>query len=200
MKSPARKITKKRISSPPRKVVSPKAKKAVVSPKARKVVAKKKTVSPRRRLVSRTKKSSSKSYSPKGVLQQILHPEYFRPTSSVSSPIGFGRRPFSPPPPPFRQELGGSSSSFDRWFRNADRNTFVVFGKEQCPWCIKAKNLLKEKGQKFIFVDILDPSTGWTQKDMEDLRARTPGFSTVPRVFIGNKFIGGYSDLEKMLV
>lgn len=80
---------------------------------------------------------------------------------------------------------------------------FVVFGKSECPWCDKAKDLLTRKGLTFDYRDVSDGSafnemTDWVF-EAEDFFPRT-----VPQVFKmtedGRKWIGGYEDLAAHLV
>ena len=67
----------------------------------------------------------------------------------------------------------------------------VIFTKAGCPFCTKAKALLKEKHIPFEEIPLTT-----------DVRARvigalTGGKSTVPQVFINGKLIGGSEELEK---
>lgn len=65
-----------------------------------------------------------------------------------------------------------------------------IITKPGCPFCTKAKALLKEKG--FTYEEIVlgrDAS-------ITSVRAIT-GKATVPQVFIGGQYIGGSDDLEK---
>ncbi|MBI1329168.1 MAG: glutaredoxin 3 [Alphaproteobacteria bacterium] len=58
-----------------------------------------------------------------------------------------------------------------------------------CPYCARAKSLLKKKGAAFEEIDVFMDS---------DLRAemeRISGRRTVPQIFIGEKHIGGCDDL-----
>ena len=78
----------------------------------------------------------------------------------------------------------------------------IIYTTSTCPWCFKAKDLLKEHGIKFKEVDIgSDPIAG------EALVVKT-GWRSVPQIFVSEKnsydmqdlhFIGGYSDLNKLL-
>jgi glutaredoxin 3 len=61
-----------------------------------------------------------------------------------------------------------------------------------CPYCIRAKNLLKEKGLEFTEI----PLDGKEDK-LAELRERT-GQRTVPQIFIDDQFIGGFSELSAM--
>lgn len=64
-----------------------------------------------------------------------------------------------------------------------------IITKPGCPFCAKAKNLLKEKGYTFEEI-VLGRDASITS-----VRAIT-GKATAPQVFIGGKYIGGSDDLE----
>lgn len=61
-----------------------------------------------------------------------------------------------------------------------------------CPYCIRAKNLLDEKGMPFTEVNL-----DGKDQELVDLRERT-GQRTVPQIFIDDEFIGGFSELSAM--
>jgi glutaredoxin-like protein len=65
----------------------------------------------------------------------------------------------------------------------------VLFTKPACPFCLKAKALLSEKGYQYEEI-IVGKDTNLTA-----LRA-VSGRETVPQVFIGGKHIGGSDDLS----
>jgi len=66
----------------------------------------------------------------------------------------------------------------------------TVYSKIICPYCVRAKQLLKHKGIKFdeIRVD--------TNRDkFKEMLARSNGARTVPQIFIGDTHVGGSDDL-----
>ncbi|XP_066502479.1 glutaredoxin-1 [Hoplias malabaricus] len=74
----------------------------------------------------------------------------------------------------------------------------VVFLKPSCPYCVLAKDVLskyKFKAGHLEFVDIsgLDIMSG-----IQDYLNKITGARTVPRVFIGEKCIGGGSDVSNL--
>jgi glutaredoxin len=73
-----------------------------------------------------------------------------------------------------------------------------LFSKSYCPWCKKAKELLKscEIDYKAVEVDIDDN----VKNDEEFLNYlhEDSKFKTFPKIYIGNRCIGGFSDLSKM--
>ena len=66
----------------------------------------------------------------------------------------------------------------------------IVYSKESCPYCVRAKQLLAAKGLAFeeIRVD-LDAAK------LEEMLARSEGRRTVPQIFINGKGIGGFDSL-----
>lgn len=61
---------------------------------------------------------------------------------------------------------------------------FWVYGKDNCPYCKRAVELLEGCGQQVSYIDI---------KGM----ANTAQWSTVPQVFNETRHIGGYEDLQE---
>lgn len=61
-----------------------------------------------------------------------------------------------------------------------------------CPFCIRAKALLSSKGIPFEEINL-----DGKDQELQALRART-GQLTVPQIFIGEKLIGGFSDLADL--
>ena len=69
----------------------------------------------------------------------------------------------------------------------------IVWSKNQCPYCDQAKGLLKMKGIEFEERNIND---GW---DREDLLAAVPTARSVPQIFLGEEYVGGFTELKKKL-
>ncbi|MDD0812261.1 glutaredoxin 3 [Curvibacter sp. RS43] len=59
-----------------------------------------------------------------------------------------------------------------------------------CPYCIRAKQILKSKGVAEIEEIRID-----TNPAERDLMMQTTGRRTVPQIFIGNTHVGGCDDL-----
>lgn len=68
-----------------------------------------------------------------------------------------------------------------------------VYTKPNCPWCVKAKELLNNLGVKYSELKLNEDYT------REELRKLVPENLplTVPQVFVYNKRIGGYEDLKE---
>lgn len=68
-----------------------------------------------------------------------------------------------------------------------------VYTKFLCPYCTRAKSLLKTKGAQFEEIDITLCGTR-----RAEMIARAGGRSTVPQVFIAGRHIGGSDDLAAL--
>ncbi|WP_376876345.1 glutaredoxin 3 [Albirhodobacter sp. R86504] len=65
-----------------------------------------------------------------------------------------------------------------------------IYTTPTCPFCHRAKALLKQKGVSFEETDVsLDPSI------RSAMTTRAGGKRTVPQIFIDGKHIGGCDDL-----
>ena len=59
-----------------------------------------------------------------------------------------------------------------------------------CPYCVAAKNLLKQKGFDYSEIRVdTDPQR------REEMLKRTGGRRSVPQIFINDTLIGGFDDL-----
>lgn len=67
-----------------------------------------------------------------------------------------------------------------------------LYSWSYCPYCVSAKKLLQQKGYDFKEI-ILDDK----EQELEELRAKTQQ-RTVPQIFVGEEFIGGYSELAAL--
>jgi glutaredoxin 3 len=66
----------------------------------------------------------------------------------------------------------------------------TIYTKSWCPYCIAAKNLLKERNAAFTENDIEKKP----EKRAEMIQ-KANGRSTVPQIFIGERHVGGCDDL-----
>jgi len=66
----------------------------------------------------------------------------------------------------------------------------IIWSKYECPYCEKAKSLLKLRGIEFEERKIGD---GWSK---EELQEEVPTARSVPQVILDGKLIGGYKELE----
>lgn len=68
----------------------------------------------------------------------------------------------------------------------------VVYSKTHCPYCDRAKSMLKSKGIAYEEIN-LDGKA----EEMQALVAKT-GLRTVPQIFIDGKLIGGFTDMAAL--
>ena len=68
----------------------------------------------------------------------------------------------------------------------------VIYSKNYCPYCDRAKNLLKAKGVPFEEHNIENKP-----EEMKALMEKT-GLRTVPQIFIDDKLIGGFDDMNAL--
>lgn len=64
-----------------------------------------------------------------------------------------------------------------------------IYTFKTCPYCIKAKKLLEDEGIDYSEIDITDK-----RDKLKELALET-NCSTVPQIFVDNRFIGGCDDL-----
>jgi glutaredoxin 3 len=59
-----------------------------------------------------------------------------------------------------------------------------------CPYCVRAKSLLKKKGAAFDEIDVF--MDGDARSEME---TKSGGRQTVPQIFVGETHVGGCDEL-----
>ena len=68
-----------------------------------------------------------------------------------------------------------------------------VYTTKVCSYCNAAKRLLQQRGLAFVEIDLSnDPAL------RQKLSAENNGYRTVPMIFIGTRFIGGFDDLNAL--
>ncbi|MDQ1900758.1 glutaredoxin 3 [Paracoccus sp. WLY502] len=66
----------------------------------------------------------------------------------------------------------------------------TIYTTRTCPFCIRAKGLLREKNVQYDEIDVgADPSV------RAQMTQRAHGRRTVPQIFIGDRHVGGCDDL-----
>jgi ribonucleoside-diphosphate reductase alpha chain len=61
----------------------------------------------------------------------------------------------------------------------------LIVTREDCPWCIKLKELLSSEGIRYVEI---------TKKEAEEKGYWDPNWKTVPQMWLYKKHIGGYTD------
>jgi glutaredoxin 3 len=69
----------------------------------------------------------------------------------------------------------------------------IVWSKDQCPFCVQAKNLLASKNIEYEERNI---NKDWTK---EQLLEAVPTARTLPQIFLDDKLIGGFTELRTHL-
>jgi len=68
--------------------------------------------------------------------------------------------------------------------------TIRVYTTPFCPYCVRAKSLLKKKGAEFEEIDIM-----MDEDARQEMQANSGGARTVPQIFIGDTHVGGCDEL-----
>ena len=68
----------------------------------------------------------------------------------------------------------------------------LVWSKENCPHCIQAKSLLKQKG-----IEIEERVIGQGPWTKDDLLRSVPTAKSVPQIFLEDEYVGGFTELKK---
>lgn len=68
----------------------------------------------------------------------------------------------------------------------------IIYSKDICPYCVKAKNLLQRKGVNFTEIKIT------TDEQKQEMIKKANGRMTVPQIFIGDFHVGGCDDLHAL--
>jgi glutaredoxin 3 len=71
----------------------------------------------------------------------------------------------------------------------------VIYTGPMCNYCSAAKHLLNKKKVNYIEFDIaLD------QSKLKEMQEKTKGAKTIPQIFIGQTYVGGYTELKALEV
>ena len=73
------------------------------------------------------------------------------------------------------------------------QSEITIYTKFGCPYCVRAKRLLDDKGARYTEHDI---TLGGPRR--EEMLARAPNAMTVPQIFIGDVHVGGSDDLHAL--
>jgi glutaredoxin 3 len=59
-----------------------------------------------------------------------------------------------------------------------------------CPYCVRAKSLLKKKGVQAEEIDVF-----MDMRAREEMESQSGGARSVPQIFIGDTYVGGCDEL-----
>ena len=71
----------------------------------------------------------------------------------------------------------------------------VIYSGPMCNYCSAAKHLLNKKK-----VDYTEFNIATDQSKMQEMQERTKGARTIPQIFIGDTYVGGYNELKALEV
>lgn len=69
----------------------------------------------------------------------------------------------------------------------------TVYTMEYCPFCVRAKDLLKRRG--IDYKEVMVPMEDEAQWDELEKKS---GMKTMPQIFHGDRLIGGFQDLSSL--
>ncbi len=74
-------------------------------------------------------------------------------------------------------------------------NKIEIYTSQTCPYCIKAKKLLKTLGLEYQETDVTDNFDEMAQ----DIEKRfNKKIMTIPQIVINDKYVGGFDDLNEL--
>ena len=71
----------------------------------------------------------------------------------------------------------------------------VIYTGPMCNYCSAAKHLLNKKKIAYTEFDI-----GTDSSKMQEMQERTKGARTIPQIFVGETYVGGYTELKALEV
>lgn len=66
----------------------------------------------------------------------------------------------------------------------------LIYGKDNCPYCVEAKKLSETNGLKFEYKNVLEGD------NRSELLQIVPDAKTVPQIFVRGKHVGGFDDFS----
>jgi len=69
----------------------------------------------------------------------------------------------------------------------------VIYTGPMCNYCSAAKHLLNKKKVNYTEFDIAQD-----QSKFKEMQERTKGARTIPQIFIGETYVGGYNELKAL--
>ena len=74
--------------------------------------------------------------------------------------------------------------------RVTNNKKVIMYTKSYCPYCVKAKQLLKNKKVTVTEIDITN-----NQLLIDEMLLKSSGSKTVPQIFIDDFYVGGCDEL-----
>lgn len=71
----------------------------------------------------------------------------------------------------------------------------LMYSTRVCPYCIRAEQLLAKKG---ITADQIEKIRVDEQPEQREEMMRITGRRSVPQIFIGERYVGGFDDLAEL--
>ena len=71
----------------------------------------------------------------------------------------------------------------------------TIYTKDYCPYCDRAKHFFKEANIPFEEKDVSN-----NPELLAEMLSKAKGRKTVPEIFFGNELIGGWDDLEQVIL
>lgn len=71
----------------------------------------------------------------------------------------------------------------------------VIYGKNDCPWCDKAKDLLTKNALPYT---LLTFGVDYTKEDLQNKLGKDAKL-VVPQIFFNGELLGGYQELDAYL-
>ena len=72
------------------------------------------------------------------------------------------------------------------------RGRITVYGKQWCPYCREAKEIISTQGKGSKYIEISD-------KMLRSLARKTKDAKTIPLTFEGKRYVGGLAELKTLL-
>lgn len=71
----------------------------------------------------------------------------------------------------------------------------VIYGKPNCPWCDRAKELAVKEGLSFEYINIT--AMGIDGQKLSEICGRL--VRTVPQILVDDTYVGGFEDFNKKI-
>jgi len=69
----------------------------------------------------------------------------------------------------------------------------VIYSGPMCNYCSAAKHLLSKKKVNYTEINVATDS-----QKMHEMQEKTKGARTIPQIFIGETYVGGYNELKAL--